>query len=35
MGLYFYDYLIGLLWLWWLLFIVTAAYFIGRFLKGN
>ena len=33
LGLYFYDYLIGLLWLWWGLFIVTSVYFIARFVK--
>jgi len=27
-GLYFYDYLIGLLWLWWILFVATVIYFI-------
>jgi len=30
LGLYFYDYLIGLMWLWWTLFIVGALYFIVR-----
>ena len=33
LGLYFYDYLIGLLWLWWALFVVTAIYFIVRFIR--
>ena len=32
-GVYFYDYLAGLLWLWWTLFVVTAIYFIARFLR--
>ena len=30
LGLFFYDYLIGLMWLWWTLFIVGALYFIVR-----
>ena len=33
LGLYFYDYLVGLLWLWWALFAVTALYFIFRFFR--
>ena len=33
LGLYFYGYLIGLLWLWWILFILTAIYFIARLIK--
>ena len=32
-GLYFYDYVIGFMWLWWGLFLVTAIYFIMRFIK--
>lgn len=28
LGLYFFDYLIGLLWLWWVIFIVTMIYFL-------
>jgi small multidrug resistance family-3 protein len=35
LGLYFYDYLVSLLGLWWILFLVTAIYFIARFLKGK
>jgi hypothetical protein len=35
LGLYFYDYLIDLSWLWWALFIVTAVYFIDRFFRGK
>lgn len=35
LGTYFYGYLAGLLWLWWTLFAVTAAYFIGRFISGK
>jgi len=31
LGLYFYDYLVGLLWLWWTLFVVIAIFFIIRF----
>jgi len=30
---YFYDYLVGLLWFWWILFIVTAIYFITGAIK--
>jgi len=33
LGLYFYDYLISFLWLWWVLFVATAIYFIARFIK--
>ena len=33
LGLYFYDYLVGLLWLWWAFFVVTALYFIFRFFR--
>ncbi len=33
LGLYFYDYLIGLTLLWWVLFAVTAIYFIVRMIK--
>lgn len=32
-GLYFREYLINLLWLWWVLFALTAIYFIVRFFK--
>ncbi|OGZ03317.1 MAG: hypothetical protein A2390_02935 [Candidatus Liptonbacteria bacterium RIFOXYB1_FULL_36_10] len=35
LGLYFYGYLVGLLWLWWGLFVVTSVYFITLFLKGE
>lgn len=31
LGLYFFDYLAPLLWLWWWAFLVTSAYFIARF----
>lgn len=30
LGLYFYDYLRDLLWLWWILFLLSALYFIVR-----
>lgn len=33
LGLYFYNALDGLMWLWWILFVVTGIYFIVRFLK--
>lgn len=33
LGLYFYDYLIGLMWLWWGLFVITSIYFITLFVK--
>ncbi|MFH0873602.1 MAG: hypothetical protein V1846_02040 [Candidatus Komeilibacteria bacterium] len=35
LGLYFYGYLVGLLWLWWVLFVLTAIYFIVRLLAGK
>jgi len=31
--IYFYDYLVGLLWLWWTLFVVTTIYFVFRMIK--
>jgi len=33
LGLYFYDYLIGLMWLWWVLFIITTIYFLPKVFK--
>lgn len=30
LALCFYDYLIGLMWLWWMLFIVETLYFLVR-----
>jgi hypothetical protein len=33
LSFYFYDCLIGLVWLWWGLFVVTSIYFIARFIK--
>ena len=35
LGLYFRDDLIGLAWLWWILFATTAVYFIARLIKGD
>lgn len=35
LALYFGDYLIGLIWLWWLLFIIPTLYFIPKILKNN
>ena len=35
LGLYFYKYLIGLTWLWWVLFILTAVYFVVRLFKED
>lgn len=33
LALYLHDYLIGLIWLWWTLFIVTGLYFIIKLFK--
>ena len=33
LALYFYNCLAGLLWLWWILFVVTTIYFIVRIIK--
>lgn len=33
LGLYFYNYLVGLMWLWCTIFIITAIYFIPRAFK--
>jgi hypothetical protein len=33
LGLYFYDDLIGFIWLWWVIFVITAIYFIVYFFK--
>ncbi len=35
LGLYFYDYLVGVKWLWWTLFIIIAIYFIPKAFKNN
>lgn len=33
LGLYFFNDLASLLWLWWLLFILTTVYFINRLIQ--
>ena len=33
LGLYFYNHLIGLAWLWWGLFVIISIYFITLFVK--
>lgn len=33
LGLYFYNYLTGLIFLWWVLFILGALYFLFRLLR--
>jgi hypothetical protein len=35
LGLYFYDYLVGLIWLWWILFIVIVIYFLPKIFKKD
>jgi len=35
LGLYFYEYLIGLLWLWWILLVATMIYFLIRLAGEN
>jgi hypothetical protein len=35
LGLYFYDFLVGFIWLWWALFAATAFYFITLFFKKS
>lgn len=35
LGLYFYNYLISFLMWWWGIFVITALYFIARFLRGE
>ncbi len=35
LGLYFYNYLLGLMWLWWVLFAPTAIYFIVKYIGGK
>ncbi len=32
-GLYFFDYVVEVLWLWWILFVALAVYFIVRFFQ--
>lgn len=34
-GVYFYDYLVGTEWLWWILFVLTAIYFVVRFFRDE
>ena len=33
LALYFYEYLIGLLWLWWTLFVVTIIYWLPKIIR--
>ncbi|MBU2220092.1 hypothetical protein KJ665_03030 [Patescibacteria group bacterium] len=33
LGLYFYEYLLSLMWFWWILMIITLIYFIVRMVK--
>lgn len=33
LALYFYDYLIDLVWLWWILFLFPAVYFLFKVFK--
>lgn len=35
LGIYLKSYLAGLVWLWWAIFAVTAAYFIGKLVQEN
>lgn len=35
LGIYFKSYLAGLLWLWWVIFAVTTAYFIGKMVQES
>ncbi|OGZ62891.1 MAG: hypothetical protein A2998_00730 [Candidatus Staskawiczbacteria bacterium RIFCSPLOWO2_01_FULL_37_25b] len=35
LGIYFYGYLASLMWLWWLLFVAIAVYFIAMWLKDE
>jgi hypothetical protein len=35
LGIYFKTYLAQLLWLWWAIFAVSAAYFIGKMVQGS
>jgi hypothetical protein len=35
LGLYFYNYLIDLMWLWWVLFIFPVVYFIPKAFKNK
>lgn len=33
LGLYFYEYLLSLMWFWWILMIITLIYFIVKMVK--
>jgi len=33
LGLYFYEFLATLAWLWWIIFIIPAIYFIAKYTK--
>ena len=35
LGLYFHEYLVTLVWLWWTLFMVTTTYFVARFVRES
>lgn len=35
LGIYFKSYLTDLLWLWWAIFAVTTAYFIGKMVQES
>ncbi|NQV89977.1 hypothetical protein HQ487_01055 [Candidatus Uhrbacteria bacterium] len=35
LGLYFYESLLPFMQLWWVLFVIGSAYFIGQFVRGN
>ena len=35
LGVYFYDYLAGLMWLWWTLFVLAVIYFIPQFFRNG
>ncbi|EKD47370.1 MAG: hypothetical protein ACD_66C00095G0002 [uncultured bacterium] len=35
LGIYFHQYLDGLMWLWWTIFIVTAIYFLVQMFRGK
>jgi len=36
LGIYFYDDIAGLIWLWWALFVTTAVYFVASlFIKKS
>lgn len=35
LGIYFYEYLNDLMWLWWTLFVVTTVYFLAQIFRGK